>query len=440
MGFNNYRFAILLRLVLIIANCYGVTYLVQLGTYHWTLVNAMLLLVLQVFFLFRFLTRWQRDVSIFANSVKHGDYSITYNLIKKNDPHVELYGMLNNVSRYVRQLKVETEQQNQYFKYVVENAQVGLIAYNEKRDVLLINKEALQLLRLSEMKSLDDVASTDRVIHDELINLGISQPRLIVSGRDRSLKLSARRSKFVIDQQAVNLLSLINIRPELEENELRSWQDLISVLTHEIMNSITPIHSLNGSMVKYLDRIEGNTEVVSKAKSSLEVINRRSQALMTFVDRYRKISTVPLPRKERVDMLKLVQRVMTLLQNDLEGARVINKVESLIVLADTDQIEQVLINLIKNSLSALRESLRKEIEIKSETNDQRIILSVVDSGKGIPADVIDKIFVPFFTTREGGSGIGLTVSRQIMQRHGGSMEVKSDATGTTIRLLFPKDV
>lgn len=436
MGSNKYKLSILLRLALIVANCYGVTYLVQLGGYTWTLVNAILLVVLQIALLFRFLTRWQRDVAIFANSVKHGDYSMTYNLIDKHDPHVELYGMLNAVNRYVRQLKHETEQQNQYFKYVVENVQVGLIAYNDKQEILLVNKEALHLLNVTELKSLNELDRTDRMIHDDLMNLGLNQPRLIMSGRDRRLKLSARRSKFIIEQQPVNLLSLINIRPELEENELRSWQDLISVLTHEIMNSITPIHSLNGSMAKYLDRIEGNTDVVSKAKSSLEVINRRSQALMTFVDRYRKISTVPLPRKEKVQIQKLIERVLSLLENELQGVEIIQNVEPLFVSADAAQIEQVIINILKNSLSAMKDSARKEIRIRSEVSEQYFVLTVTDTGKGIPPDVMDKIFVPFFTTRDGGSGIGLTLSRQIMQRHDGTMEVSSDESGTSISLLF----
>jgi two-component system, NtrC family, nitrogen regulation sensor histidine kinase NtrY len=436
MVFKRYQFQIILRLLLITATCFGITYVWSLHKYYFTLVNLILFLVLQLYWLFRFLTKWQQDMKVFAASVKHGDYNITYNLADKNQEYFELYDVLNHVARYVREIKNESVQQNQYFEYVVENAQVGLMAYNEKGDLLLTNQQGLRLLGQTQLKNINDIARFDRFLFEEITDLKLNQPKLIISKRDSQLKLSVRKSKFIVDESSVYLLSILNIRQELDENELRSWQELISVLTHEIMNSITPIHSLNGSMAKYLDKISGNEEIVAKAKSNLEVINRRSESLMTFVDRYRKISTVPLPVFQEIEVAQLLKNVTELLQEDLKDVKLTIKAGYEIISVDVPQIEQVLINILKNAKHAMEEKEFQElvVTVTSRENETRVAIS--DNGKGIPSDVMDKIFIPFFTTRKEGSGIGLTLSRQIMHRHGGNVEVTSNPYGTTITLLF----
>jgi two-component system nitrogen regulation sensor histidine kinase NtrY len=438
MVFKSFQSQVALRLVLIALTCYLITFVAQLHGYWITLGNLGLFLMLQLIFFFRFLTRWQRDLRAFANSVKHGDYTITYHLLKKEDPYYELHQMLNNVTGYVREVKSQFEQQNQYFQYVVENAQIGLIAYDENGKVILCNNEALKLTGQSALKNIHDLRQTDHNLYSHLINLGLNQSRLILGKKQNPVKLSARLSKFVVDSRAVFLLSLVNIRPELEENELQSWQELISVLTHEIMNSISPIHSLSGSMHKYLDRVEGNEETVSKAKNSLEVISRRSQSLMRFVDRYRTISTVPLPHLQSVKADTLIHSVLTLLQEDLIGIEIKVNHGNDTIEADFQQIEQVLINLLKNAVYAMKNSPEKRITISVTQGEYRTQIAIADSGKGISADVIDKIFIPFFTTRPEGSGIGLTLSRQIMHRHGGYIEVHSvEGKGSSFVLVLP---
>jgi two-component system, NtrC family, nitrogen regulation sensor histidine kinase NtrY len=438
MAFNRYGVSVLIRVVLLVINCYAFAHVLRLGTFYWTLFNLGVLLIVQMVMLFRFLTRWQRDVQLFANAVKHGDYALNFPILNRSDSAYALYDLLNNVNRYVRRLKAETEQQSQYFQYIVENAQVGLIAYDIKGKVLIVNNEALSLVGVSELTYIDQLRASDKGLFDQVTQLRLNTPGLLVSSRDRNLKLSARLSKFVVDGVAVNLLSIMNIRPELEENELRSWQELISVLTHEIMNSITPIHSLNGTMHKYLDRVSGNEEIVRKAKENLDVINRRSFALMSFVDRYRKISTVPLPAKSPTDIKRLVDDVCVLLQNDLAQVELITNVESTVLALDRTQIEQVLINIVKNAIAAMEHVVIKRLEIISHVDKNSYSLIIKDSGKGIEPDDFEKIFVPFFTTRQGGSGIGLTLSRQIMLKHGGNIALTSDGGGTTVALSFPQ--
>ncbi|HEY0744912.1 MAG TPA: ATP-binding protein [Chryseosolibacter sp.] len=435
MVFKNYQVQILLRLILIVANCLAVLYVWQIGQYWILFFNLVGLLFLQTYLLFRYLTRWQQDVRIFSNSVRHGDYNVSYPMVDRQDPYFELYQMLNSISSYVRSLQSQFVQQNQYFKYIVENAQVGLMAYDDKGKILLSNDEVLKLMGYPHLKNINHIGNSHPEFAEQLKHLALGQPKLI---RHESLKLSARLSKIVINQKEIFLLSLININPELAENELQSWQDLISVLTHEIMNSITPIHSLTGSMSKYLDRIESNEEVVSKAKHNLDVMARRSQSLMNFVDRYRTISTVPLPRLERVDVGRLISDVLSLMQTEFIGVNVAFEYKSTRVQADPSLIEQVVINVFKNAIHAVASVEEKQLAIELGADEKVATISIQDNGIGIPAHVLDKVFIPFFTTREHGSGIGLTLSRQIMHRHGGTIDISSkQGRGTTVVLLLP---
>ena len=436
MGFRKYNFEILIRLLLMIATVAALIWFLPRRGYLVVQLNLIALVILQGYLFFRFITKWQRDLSFFANAVKHDDYSISYRMIETTDPYYALYEMLNSVSQYARRVKAEYIQQSQYFQYVVENTQVGLIAYESNGAVLLVNRELLRITGLSTIKNLSDLRNFDGAFYQSITSLSLNTAKLIeLSGT--AARLSARLSKFVIDGKDIYLLSLLNINSELQENELRSWQDLISVLTHEIMNSISPIHSLNESMVKYLDKIEGNDEIVAKAKNNLDVINRRSQSLMSFVTRYRSVSNVPLPQFSMVDVPDVVSSVLSLLDNELKDIEVHVDLGASRIYADLAQFEQILINLLRNARQSMLDSPQKVLTIRSTERDNITEISITDTGLGIAPEIMDKIFIPFFTTKKEGSGIGLTLARQIMQKHGGTIDVVSNAkTGSTFRLVF----
>jgi signal transduction histidine kinase len=190
-------------------------------------------------------------------------------------------------------------------------------------------------------------------------------------------------------------------------------------------------------MIKYLERIEGNEEAVTKARTSLDVIGRRSKALMDFVHRYREVSNVPAPRLEHSSIADVISAVLHLLQDDLSEIEVSVRHQSGYILMDSSQIEQVLINLVRNAIHSMKESRSKRLTIIEEEADGITRVSVSDTGSGIPADMLDKIFIPFFTTRKDGSGIGLTLSKQIMHRHDGQILVSSEpGRGTSFILIF----
>ncbi len=438
MVFSRFNVQVLTRLSLIVITSLAVTWLLQLSGYWLLKVNMCLLLVLQAYLLYRFLGRWRKDLKIFAAAVKQRDFSITFQTGDKNEAYSEMYGMLNEVSRFVRQIRSESVQQNQYFQYVVENAQVGLIAYDSSGHVLLSNQEARRIAGTETLRDLMQLQALNNILFESVNKLPLNQPRLIVLKGNEVQKISARLSEIAIGEERIFLLSLMNIKSELDENELQSWQDLINVLTHEIMNSITPINSMTGSMMKYLDRIEGNNESVERAKNSLTVISRRSAALMDFVGRYRAISDVPLPRLQEVNASDLVKGVLTLMSEELAGIDVTTISSAQKITIDTALIEQVLINLLRNSINALSDQNFRSIKIDVTRNDAHCVISVSDNGRGIAPEQLDKIFIPFYTTRKDGSGIGLTLSKQIMHRHGGHIEVNSkQGHGATFRLVFP---
>jgi len=436
MGFRKYNFQILLRLILIIATCAIFFWIYPEEGYFVLKLNLVALVIIQIILFFRFLTRWQRDLNFFSNAVNHEDFSVSYRMIEKDDPYYPLYQLLNSVSHHVRQVKSEFVQQNQYFQYVVENAQVGLIAYESNGQVIIANKELHTLTGLSSIKHISDLQSIGRDFQESLKSLPLNTPKLI-NGGSGTLRLSARLSKFIIDGKEVYLLSLLNINSELQENELRSWQELISVLTHEIMNSISPIHSLNESMAKYLDKIQGNDDIVVKAKNSLDVINRRSQSLMNFVTRYRSVTNVPLPQLALIEVMGALTTVLSLLEEEMKDVDVNVDVKNTRVYADLPQVEQILINLIRNARQAMLNSTEKRLTITAIESGSHTQIYITDTGAGIPSEILDKIFIPFFTTRKEGSGIGLTLTRQIMQKHGGMIDVVgSTNSGTTFRLTF----
>lgn len=437
MVFNRYYFQVLVRLMLIIATALAAAYFYQQENYMVTFGNLVFLSILQFALLLRYLTRWQRDLDIVAGAVRQGDYSFHFNTDDTGHPLHNLYSTLNHISQHVRIVKSGAEEQNQYFRYILSNSQVGLAIYDGAGKILIVNDEFKSLAGIKALKNIHELKMHHELVYTHLQSMTLNRPQLILDRGNMNTKLSARLAKIIVREQPLFILSLINITPEIEENELQSWQELLSILTHEIMNSIAPIHSLNGTMAKHLDRIDGNEEIVSRAKSNLEVINRRSVALMEFVDRYRRISTVPLPILQRVNLYELISNVVALLHQELGGIDVSISGDPEIIDADRSQIEQVVINLLKNAIFAVAENQFPKIGIQLSRDERFVLLTITDNGKGISREIAEKIFMPFFTTRPSGSGIGLTLSRQIMHRHQGTISFNSqEGVGTAFTLQF----
>lgn len=319
----------------------------------------------------------------------------------------------------------------------------AIISFDKKGEVFLINDTAKKLLHVPDLKNVYSLRSSDPLLCEYLTELFPgNNPVLELNRKGEKLKLSKRVSDFTIQGIEHKLISIQNIKNEVEDIELLAWEQLIHVLTHEIMNSMTPISSLSSVLRNKADGLAINKEYfedLTDLAEGLEVIERRSIGLMDFVNNYKKINTLPEYKLKHTSLNNLFNR-LTMLKNE----EILNKniklivsiKEELFVNIDTALVEQVLINLINNSIDALQETKEPEIELTAKKVNDRIFISVKDNGNGINEDNLNKIFIPFYTTKKTGSGIGLSFSKQVMRLHNGTISVKS-GNDTEFVLEFP---
>jgi nitrogen fixation/metabolism regulation signal transduction histidine kinase len=314
----------------------------------------------------------------------------------------------------------------------------------------LFNKAASELFRIRELSNL---VVLDQIYPDFskiLMKMKSAEQKLIKIDSGNEIKqLSIKATEFKILENPKKLVSIQNIKNELEDNELDSWQKLIRVLTHEIMNSTAPITSSIKIITRFFKNEktdkpkqsgEIDNEIIQHTIRGLGIIEERSEGLTNFVDKYRSLTNLPKPKFSKFPVSEMFESIRILMEEKIKANNIICEQhiypQSLVLNADKKMIEQVIINLIINSVNALEGIENKKIELKSFLEfNERIVIQVVDNGKGIPKEIIDKVFMPFFTTKEEGSGIGLSLSRQIMRLHGGTIKVQSEPLVETIFTL-----
>lgn len=384
-----------------------------------------------------YLNRTNRNMKLFFDSVKNEDSSLTFAAEDFGTGLRELHESMNRVNRQIQQLKIKNREQEQFFKIILEQLATGIITYDRKGFIHHSNSAARNLLSLDSLTHLRQLEKTEDKLYSAVKSLKPFERRLIeVNTGNSGKQLSLKSTSFGKDDEELMILSIQDIRQELEEREIDSWMRLIRVLMHEIMNSITPITSLSESLSKLLvhqedqlppERITDQT--VSSMLKGLNVIKEQGQGLMSFVESYRKLTRLPQPDKKVFKVSGLMSRVEMLCNPLLEA----NKLEIEFryddpgkeILADENLISQVLINLIKNAIEANETNNNTRIIVSSEIAGNHPRICVIDNGQGISKEILKEIFVPFFTTRENGSGIGLSISRQIMKAHGGDLTARS---------------
>jgi signal transduction histidine kinase len=307
--------------------------------------------------------------------------------------------------------------------------------------VELMNTAARRLLRTGPIRNIEALERVSEPLVGALRDLDSGEQSMVrVAEEDRTLQLAVHVSRFRLRNEAHALASIQDLRNELEEKEMEAWQQLTRVLTHEIMNSVAPISSLASTAHRLLSEAPASpngtppqelSEIAEDAREAVQTIERRSKGLISFVDSYRSFTKIPNPSFKVLEVQELFDDVRRLLRVQIEehalDLRINVAPEDLQVSADPELIEQVLINLVLNAMQAVEDEPEPRIELRARIDRRsRPVLQVIDNGPGIPPDVQEKIFVPFFTTKEDGSGIGLSLSRQIMRLHGGALTVRSD--------------
>jgi nitrogen fixation/metabolism regulation signal transduction histidine kinase len=435
---RNLYLNIVIRVVLITGISVLAGFFLAHGKAYLIATICMSLVVLLVFNLIHYLNSVNRTIRFFFEAIRNDDSNLSFPTDSRNKGMHQLYESMTRVNEQIRQLKIENRQQEQYFRTLIEHLATGIITYNSKGFILHANTAVKKLLSATILTHLQQIARIDQKLYQAISNIRPFENRLVsFSAEKGDTQLSLKATSLRTDEEELTILSFQDIKSELDEKEIDSWLKLIRVLMHEIMNSITPITSLSESLSKVLSKDgnpvlpeEVNEKTISKTLQGLKVIREQGKGLMSFVESYRKLTRVPDPDRKlfRVsDFLKRIQILFkSLEQKNRIELSVMLKDPDLEIFADENLISQVLINLLKNALEANEVNPLAEIKIRAGIgSDNHSEICVIDNGPGIPVENLDEIFVPFFTTRPNGSGIGLSISKQIMRVHGGTLKVRS---------------
>ncbi len=389
--------------------------------------------LLQVLVLIRFVEVHVRTLEDFFAAMAHADFTRHY---VERGVDEELRTAFNRVLERFQTARTDYEAEAHYLDTIIRHVPVPLIAVRPDGSLSLFNNPARRLTGLQALNHVNDLAVLDPSLPERLSGIEPGQQLMVqtrMSGVPAELRVSV--SEIRLQGNLERLYSLENLSGELTARESSAWRNLIRVLTHEIMNTLTPVTSLAHTSETMLADSDASADV----REAVATIARRSEGLMKFVARYRELLHVPDPEFGDVGVQDLVDGVVALLREDLESVdvEIIVKPRSLVVRGDRDLLHQVFVNIVKNAVDALAATASARLEIVAGFDRGRVRVSVTDNGSGMSAVTQEQIFVPFFTTKREGSGIGMSLSRQIMVAHGGSISVDSaEGEGTTVSLVL----
>lgn len=447
MTYKSYFFSIILRILLLAGSLFLVTYGI-LENRPYVLVGGSLLSLVITINLYRFLVRRFKEMDDFFESVKYRDFSRFFVEQKGPQDIRELHKGFNNVNRTIRAMNSERQMQFVYLQKILEMVEVGILAYNIKDGVVLwTNDSFLQLLDFPAFKNINFIEGRRPEVYRELFQKNHDIPETVkLDLHSEQLKVLLSDTVFAMENDSFKLIVIQNIEKTLDKNESDAWKKLLSVMTHEIMNSIAPIASLAQTLQNHIQEalVERNPQdlELEDLNDGLKSIKKRSEGLMKFAKTYRSLNKVTQLSLSQVRVENLLNNIKNLMQPSLNEKKVNLFIElqnnELSLNIDSYLIEQVLINLILNAIEASSSKHNPEIIISAKKNLRgNTSISVKDNGSGIPKDLMESIFVPFFTTKKTGSGVGLSLCKQIMSLHQGTVQVQETSVeGTKIALVF----
>ncbi len=419
---------------------------------EYYILSAFLILLfsLQTLFLIHYLNYNNRKIAFFFNAVKNEDFTLRFPEKGNIGSFNELNHSLNTLNNMMQEVYLKNQAQEQYYQEIIKQAEIGMLTFNNKGHILFANPKVEKLLNYTPLNHIKQLAQVDDKLYDLFKNIQPFERRLFQLTNEReTIQLAMKSNEILLNKEKLNLITIQDINTELDKKETDSWIKLIRVLTHEIMNSVTPITSISESILRYFKDEKGVvlTEQIDKNKiynaaKGLEVIKNQGKDLMSFVQSYRSFLNVPVPDKELIEVPLLLEKVKVLASQE-KGVNtisfdLINTIKDLEIYADQKLITQVLVNLSKNAIQALKATNKAQLQfISGITEKGQKYIVVKDNGPGIPPEIMNQIFVPFYTTKNDGTGIGLSLSKQIMHLHGGMLNVFSIPNQeTSFTLLF----
>jgi len=447
MNYKSYILRLYFRVFLLIALFFGLIYLINndMTTYLALVGIAIVYILINTY---NFIKRRFVAMDDFFEAVKYRDFSRWFPEDRGPKDIRFLYKGFNEINRTIKEFNSQNQAQYVYLQKILEMVDIGIIAFNlDDGDVLWSNDSFGEILDLPSFKNIRFVEKRKPKLFTTIFETYYRTPNSIsVTLQNENLKILISDTIFQVEEEAFKLIVIQNIDHTLNKNESESWKKLLSVMTHEIMNSIAPISSLADTIQTNLqlaiDNPKDNILELNDINSGVKTIKNRSEGLLKFAKTYRSLNKVTNLNLQRIRVSELFNNIQLLMAPSIEAKniRIEFKVSGpkLELDVDTHLIEQVLINLLLNAVDACKDSENPEIEVIATKNANRdIVIKVYDNGSGIPQDILENIFVPFFTSKATGSGIGLSLCKQIMLLHKGRILVKSiEGKGTVFSLVF----
>jgi two-component system, NtrC family, nitrogen regulation sensor histidine kinase NtrY len=451
MVFKNFRLQISLR-VLLLALTIGLFFYLDFNPlYTGTYLSLGVLALLQTVLLVRYIEKITQQLDRFLDTIRYDDFTETFSSKGAGAAFDRLHARFNEVIRKFREIRAQKEADSLYFKTIVQHVGTGIITYRQDGEVHLINPAAKRLLNIPQIHNIQSLAPVNASFLEGLKNLRNGEKAVLkIQHETGPVQLTVNAIEINLRGEEFHLVAVQNIQQELEEKEMEAWHNLVRVLTHEIMNSVTPISSLASTageeLSDYLRHPDAGycvpkTELVD-IERALQTIQRRSVGLVRFVTDFRNLTTISPPKIKPIEVKEMVQQLCLLMKSELADHGVKLEIDiqpdNLQITGDQGLLEQVLINLLKNACQAMSDQATGKIWLLGYQDENgRAVIEVADNGPGITPEAQEKIFIPFYTTKPTGSGIGLSLSKQIMRLHNGSISVQSEmGEGSTFRLQF----
>jgi nitrogen fixation/metabolism regulation signal transduction histidine kinase len=439
---KNFSLGILLRILIILGLSLGFSWSFFQKNVPVAIIFG-LLQIISVANLYKYVTSLNRKMKRLFESIQYQDFAITFKADNKlGESFRDLNNDLNAVINSFNQVRAEREATLHFINAIIQQINVGILSYDTEGKIEINNQAANKLLKVYRLKHISDIEKQNPFIFECIASLKSGEPKLL-SLPENDLSFSV--TEIQMRGRKIRLVAIHNIRSELQIKELEAWQNLTKVLRHEIMNSVTPIVSLAETMKDIVENeIKANNpkeqESIDDLKDALQTVQRRGSGIMKFVNAYREFTSIPTPNKYYAtasQLLKTLEGIFA--QKALESKLKISyEVESdFETFIDIEQIEQVLINIVKNAFEVENESENKIISITAHTENGTKTIEIADNGIGIDKTLQEKIFIPFYTTKKTGSGIGLSLSRQIMQLNDGNINFyENQPSGAVFVLQF----
>lgn len=436
MVYKRFIIGVILRLALLVLALGSLVYIVL--SHQW-IVSIVVLVVVNtavLFELFQFVTKTNKDLAKFIDAINYKDYSVSFSSYKLGTAFDELHDSFRKTLQLFRELKLEKEAHYQYMLQLVKHVNVGIVAVDENDKLVLYNNQAAALLELPNLVYWERYM--DKVPHlYEAVRGQRSSASQLIKLKNRDLELNLRVNRLKVENDEHLIIIFQNIKAEIDEKEIDAWNRLIKILTHEIMNSVTPISSLASTLIQLeVQRSTDDNDVLT----GLQTIERRSKTLLKFVDDYRKLASIPAPVLKPMDLADFLGHLEELYAPELNQSNIAINIQKpsfeAQIKADEGLLNQVFANLMSNSMHALSDSIEAEISIHCELALDALNIYFTDNGEGISASKLGEVFVPFYSSKTTGSGIGLSLCKQIMHLHGGSITAKSAQGKTTFILGF----